>query len=477
MICSRLQTSFLLLPTILLFIRVFHGVSQSSNHQEMVMGREMLERVDDVGANESYMVNSTFILAAKRTYRRDPLRDPFDGLKRYRGGWNISEHHYWAVLRLFHCLLLRLSGLLSSECLCVCFICTCYCCCPKEPYGYSRLAYALSLVFLDILHHYGNVSMHVYYSLLVDLDFDIGCVVLYTGQGKFHGSTVDTFEYVLKQGNFTVDSLRNISGYLDSAQNITVNRVFLPSEMQTKIDNIQIRMNSSANDLATRTDANKDKIQKTLDIVRLILIIVAAVMLFLAFLGFLFSIFGMKFIVSILVVTGWILVAGTLVLCGHPTAHTTLDDILPCVDNATATETLLRTKEATHKLVGVVNQVITNISNINFPPNFAPLFYNQSGPLVPVFCDPVNADLTDRQCSTGEVDLNNATQSYVCEISSTGICMTVGRITLDFYTQMSAAVNVSYGLYTYGPFLANLEDCSFVRETFSKIGMDYCPAL
>jgi len=25
------------------------------------------------------------------------------------------------------------------------FICLCYCCCPKEPYGYSRLAYALSL--------------------------------------------------------------------------------------------------------------------------------------------------------------------------------------------------------------------------------------------------------------------------------------------------------------------------------------------
>lgn len=28
------------------------------------------------------------------------------------------------------------------------FICLCYCCCPREPYGYSRLAYALSLIFL-----------------------------------------------------------------------------------------------------------------------------------------------------------------------------------------------------------------------------------------------------------------------------------------------------------------------------------------
>lgn len=94
----------------------------------------------------------------------------------------------------------------------------------------------------------------------------------------------------------------------------------------------------------------------------------------------------------------------------HPAAHTALDDILPCVDNATAAETLLRTKEATHQLVGVVNQVITNVSNINFAPNFVPLYYNQSGPMVPLLCDPFHIDLTDRQCLTGEVDLNNATQ-------------------------------------------------------------------
>ncbi|KAF9608021.1 hypothetical protein IFM89_004902 [Coptis chinensis] len=35
--------------------------------------------------------NSTLILAAKRTYRRDPL----DNFKCYTGGWNISELHSW----------------------------------------------------------------------------------------------------------------------------------------------------------------------------------------------------------------------------------------------------------------------------------------------------------------------------------------------------------------------------------------------
>lgn len=97
----------------------------------------------------------------------------------------------------------------------------------------------------------------------------------------------------------------------------------------------------------------------------------------------------------------------------HPLAHTALDDILPCVDNATAQETLTKSKEVTSKLVDVVNQVITNISNNNFSPSFRPLYYNQSGPKLPMLCNPFYSDLTDRSCSPGEVDLSNATKVHL----------------------------------------------------------------
>jgi hypothetical protein len=42
--------------------------------------------------------NSSFILAEQRTHRRDPL----DGYKKYNGGWNISNNHYWAVSSLIY---------------------------------------------------------------------------------------------------------------------------------------------------------------------------------------------------------------------------------------------------------------------------------------------------------------------------------------------------------------------------------------
>lgn len=94
----------------------------------------------------------------------------------------------------------------------------------------------------------------------------------------------------------------------------------------------------------------------------------------------------------------------------NPTAHTALDDVLPCVDNATAQETSSRTKETTYRLATVVNRVITNVSNKNYPPIAGPLYFNQSGPLLPVLCNPFNSDLTDRQCSPGEAKLQNATE-------------------------------------------------------------------
>ncbi|KAK6120485.1 hypothetical protein DH2020_045778 [Rehmannia glutinosa] len=207
-------------------------------------------------------------------------------------------------------------------------------------------------------------------------------------------------------------------------------------------------------------------------------------------------------LVYILVIFGWILVAITFILCGiflvlhnvmgdtcvamnewvvNPTAHTALDDIIPCVDPATAQEALSQSKEVTLQMVQLVNGIIANVSNANLPPNAGPFYYNQSGPLVPLLCNPYNPDKTDRRiCTTGEVDLNNATQvwrNYECQVSGSNICTTVGRLTPSLYDQMSGAVNVSYGLHHYGPFLTGLVDCTFVRDTFTTIHDRHCPDL
>ncbi|KAK7304734.1 hypothetical protein VNO77_42621 [Canavalia gladiata] len=431
---------------------------------------------------ENSAPNTSLILAQHRTTRKDPL----DNFNHYTGGWNISNRHYIASVVftavpffIVAAVWFVIFGLTLS------LICLCYCCCSREPYGYSRLAYALSLIFL----------------ILFTLAAIVGCILLYTAQGKFYGSTTDTLKYVVNQADFIAENLRNVSDYLAAAKKIGVDAVFLPSDVQNKIDDVMTKINHSAVELSTKTEDNSEKIKEGIEGMRLALVIIAAVMLFLAFLGFLFSIFGLQGLVYFLVIVGWILVAGTFILCGvflflhnvvgdtcvamdewvqNPTAHTALDEILPCVDNATARETLQRTKDVTHQLISLADKVISNVTNKDFPPSSGPLYYNQSGPLMPYLCNPFNPDLTNRTCASGEVSLDNATEvwkNYTCEVSSSGICKTPGRMTPIIYGQMEAALNITYGLYHYGPFLVDLQDCTFVRRTFTDIHNNYCPGL
>ncbi|XP_020594816.1 uncharacterized protein LOC110034919 [Phalaenopsis equestris] len=71
-------------------------------------------------------------------------------------------------------------------------------------------------------------------------------------------------------------------------------------------------------------------------------------------------------------------------------------------------------------------------------------------------------------------------RNYECNVSLVNgieICRTVGRVTPTLYDQMNAAVSVGYALYHYAPFLVQLEDCTFARQTFSSINQNNCPSL
>ncbi|KOM42021.1 hypothetical protein LR48_Vigan04g221900 [Vigna angularis] len=454
-----------------------HQASGPENEGKDVVGFSRLH-VYDAAPFE----NSPVPLSAERTRRKDPL----NSFNKYIYGWNITDNHYWASVAYTAVPMFSIAAVwFLGFGLCLFTIGVCYFCRKREPYGYSPTCYALSLILL----------------MLFTFTAVIGCAVLYIGQGSFHHSMSSTLQYVVHQADSTVDKLRNVSDNLNQAKQVGIDRIFLPTNVQTDIDAAETDINNSAGTLADKTKENSDNIQDLLDSARLALIIIAAVMLVLTFLGFLFSIFGIQLLVYILVMAGWVLVTGALILCGsflvlhnatadscvavnewiqYPIAHTAMDDILPCVDNATAQETFLRSKEVTSELVNLVNQVITNASNINFAPNFTPLYYNQSGPLMPLLCNPFHPDMTDRQCDPGEVTLSNATQAYgsfVCQVSPSEICMTQGRLTPTFYNQVSAGINVANNLYNDAPSLVELQDCTFVRETLSVISTDHCPGL
>ncbi|XP_030970060.1 uncharacterized protein LOC115990365 [Quercus lobata] len=442
------------------------------------MRRSFLEE-----SNTEVEPNATLILAANKTHRIDP----FANFTYYEGGWNITNEHYlYSVAYTGVPLLATAATWFLIFGLCSLILCCC-CCCrrQKKSYGYSRIAYALSLILL----------------ILFSITAITGSGFLYTAQGKFQVSTTNILEYLLNQADTTVEKLKDVLVNLVAAKEVGVGQNFLPPDIQSNIDILGNMTNISAMIPKIKTQQSSKQIQNVLLPVRQVLNIIAASMLLLALLGFMFSVFGLQCFVYILMIIGWILVTGTFILCGislvlhnivadtcvsmdqwveNPTAHSALSEVLPCMDNATANDILSISKHVTFLMVGIVNQFITNVANNDVPPNAGPFYYNQSGPLVPILCNPLNFDNTDRRCTAGEMDLSNATQvwgNYVCNVLPSGMCTSMGRLTPTSYGQMQAAVNVSYTLYHYGPFLVDLVDCNFVRETFSDISEDHCPGL
>uniref|UniRef100_A0A0E0KVW5 Uncharacterized protein n=1 Tax=Oryza punctata TaxID=4537 RepID=A0A0E0KVW5_ORYPU len=400
-------------------------------------------------------------LAAARTHRSDPLAN----LTMYSGGWNISDQHYWASVA-YTAVPLFLVGMLWFIVFGIVLLIISCCCCFRRNKNntYSPASYFTSLIFL----------------IIFTLATTAGCIILHCGQELFHSSTINTVDYIVGQGNLTVDNLRNFSGSLAAAKNIGVDQVFLPVEVQQKIDVIEEKLNSSANEFSTRALENSKKIKHVVDNMQYNLKVIAAVMFGLAVLGFLFSILGLQFLVSLVVADTCVAMDDWVT---HPQAHTALDDILPCVDVTTANESMYRSEEVTAQLVALVNNVIVNISNRDFPPSLRPLYINQSGPLMPTLCDPFNPDMSPRKCAPGEVNFDTAAVEWKkFECQTTGppgseVCATEGRVTPAAYGQMTAAASISQGLYQYGPFLMELQDCSFVRETFTAISDNNCPGL
>ncbi|MBA0772837.1 hypothetical protein Gotri_008152, partial [Gossypium trilobum] len=280
---------------------------------------------------------------------------------------------------------------------------------------------------------------------------------------EFHGEVLHTLKYVVNQSDYTVQILNNVTQYLSLAKTINVAELFLPSNVITDTDKLNIDLNAAADTLTEKTDENAVKIRRVFN---------AAIGIDLR--GSSDANFGpaWSFVISdtCLAMEEWV---------ENPHAETALSNILPCVDQRTTNHTLTQSKQVINSLVKVVNTYIYTFANSNPSPDDN-RYYNQSGPSMPPLCSPFDSQLQDRQCGSNEVSMANASlvwQNFTCMVSASGLCTTTGRITPDRFMQLVAAVNESFALEHYTPLLLCLQNCDFVRDTFQKIGSNYCHPL
>ena len=76
-----------------------------------------------------------------------------------------------------------------------------------------------------------------------------------------------TLNYVVNQSDYTVQTLRNVTGYLTLAKAINVAQVFLPSDVMDDIDKLNVDLNTAADTLTEKTSENSVKVKRVFNIV------------------------------------------------------------------------------------------------------------------------------------------------------------------------------------------------------------------
>ncbi|KAL8142032.1 hypothetical protein V2J09_015064 [Rumex salicifolius] len=353
------------------------------------------------------------VLAENRTRRLDILND----LKKYNGGWNITNQHYWASV-----------GFTGAP-----------------GFFLAVLWFILFGVTLVIYHCCGwkinkqkgsDGSQKICLTLLIVFTFAsvVGCIILSVGQDRFHSEVMQTLNYVVNQSDYTVQTLKNVTEYLSLAKGINLSQFNLPSDIEADIDQMSVELNSTAQALTQKTNENSVKIKRVFSAVAIGDTCTA--------------------------MQEW---------AENPQAETALSDILPCVDEKTTNRTLLESKKVVAGVVNIVNQFIYTYADTNRP----------HGPLMPPLCYPFDDHMEDRQCSQQEVSMLNASlvwQRYVC-VAENDMCVSMGRLTPAMYEELVTAVNVSYAIKHYTPPMLSLQNCNFVRDVFVKLSSGYCPGL
>ncbi|VFQ87112.1 unnamed protein product [Cuscuta campestris] len=444
--------------------------------------RELNAALAQAPAPANQGLNCTLLLAEDRTRRPDIL----SRFHKYRGGWDIVNKHYWASVGFTGA-----AGFILSVLWFVSF-------------GLALMVHHCIGWRINFKANESHCSDSICLTLLIGFTCiaAIGCILLSIGQDKFRVESLDTLKFVVTQSDYAVLTLRNVTQYLILAKTVKVAQIFLPSNAIADIDRVNVDLNDAANTLEEKTNVNSGRIRRVFNLVRMALITVAAVMLLISLFGLCLSIRGHKHTIHIFIISGWLLVSVTLVLCGvfviinnaisdtcvamgewvdNPRAETALSNILPCVDQRTTNQTLIKSKQVIVDIVNIVNGFVDTYANSNPMDLHNSIFYNQSGPLMPHLCYPYDSQLLqDLPCPAQDVSMENSSlvwHKYTCNVSEAGLCSSVGRLLPDMYRQLAAAVNISYALEHYAPPMLDLQNCNFVRDAFRNITSHHCPQL
>lgn len=409
-------------------------------------------------------------------YLDDTVRvDPLDGLKKYRGGYDITNKHYWGstaftgIYGYSIALLWLLCGLGYGG-----FLVVRRCCWRSN-----------KLKKRAVCHRNCNLQPLLLAVLLTLLSI-LGIGLVLGGNAKFHSRAKTVIDIIIDTADEASDTIYNTTGAMRE-MSITIGDVNGDPEATRFLTSTSQRLDAQAADIDRQASKNRRLIEKGLKIVYIVTTVTISLTLVSVIALLALGILRFQKTVQVLIAACWILTALCWLFFGvyfflqnfsddtctalegfqQDPYNNSLSSILPCDELLSAKSVL---DDVSAGIYDLVNQVNNNISTS----------YGNIVQICNPFSPPPLHEYQPSSCPSSSIhigDIPRVLRLLACPDTGGGTCNGGILIPANEYNSIEAYTTSIQKLLDVYPGMERLVECETVESAFSQILEKQCRPL
>ncbi|KAI3889023.1 hypothetical protein MKX03_012456 [Papaver bracteatum] len=406
--------------------------------------------------------------------------DPLDKFKKYRGGFDIKNKHYWSstLFTGIYGYAIAVFGILLGLVYGVTLLSTEICCKTKKTAAeIKKRQFYCSSRYCSLWPIFLGTALTV-------LAIAASGVVL-GGSSKFHSKAKIIMHVIVDTADGASDTIHNVTGAMRSIPD-NLGKVQNKTETFGFLNSTTEKLDTEASEIRRQAKKNRDMIQKGLSIMYITTTVVVTLNLIALIALSVAGILKFRRVIYMLIIISWLLA----VLCwayfglyysiemflgDTCTAledfqldpnNSSLSSIVPCDELRSAKSVLLDTRIGIYNLI---NQVNANISALR------PLFPTDLVQVCNPFTAPPEYSYQPANCPANTIQITDIPRVVKTLSCSNGeSCNNVNFISTSELEKMEAYTSSIQNLLDAFPGMESLVDCQVVKDAFTEILTKHC---
>lgn len=443
----------------------------------LIAGQTFSSNSSEPGTNVLAVNNgSQTVMQPDDTVRVDPLKD----FKKYRGGYDIKNKHYWSSTMFtgVHGYVIGVIWLLGGIAYGGFLLATVFCCKNRRNEKLKKRSPCHKQCCL------WPILLAIFFTIIA---ITASGLVL-GGNAKFHSRAKTVVDIIIDTANNATKTMYNTTGAMkDMKESLGASNQSTAVQASSFLTSTSDQLDVEAADIQRQARKNRRLIDKGLKIVYIVTTVTISLNLAALIALSVCGTLRLRRPLNILIAVCWILTVLCWIFFGlyfflqnfsrdsctalesfqQNPYNNSLSSILPCDQLLSAKPVLFDVSQGIYSLV---NQVNANLSTIQGLP------YTVCNP----FSAPPEYQFQPDKCPSNAIrigDIPQVLKVFTCSSFDNGTCASGQFISPNDYTTVEAYTRSIQSLLNVYPEMENLVECQTVKDAFSEILLYHCKPL